>query len=71
MDGLKLALGTDRSFENLLNMGTFYFAEKNYQRALNFLKEAFVMKQTHYHLNRIIFISLLKTEQKNEAFTFL
>ena len=70
-DGLKLALGTDRSFENLECMGYFYFKQGNYERGLNFLKEAFVINQNHYHLNRAIFISLIKTGELKEAYGFL
>ena len=64
-------MGTDRSFENLQCMGFFYFKQGNYERALNFLKEAFVMNQGHYHLNRVIFIALIKTGAIKEANGFL
>jgi hypothetical protein len=38
LDGLKIALGTDRSFENLQSIGFYYFIEGDFERALRFLK---------------------------------
>ena len=58
---MKLALGTDRSFENLQAIGTYYFVQKEFDRSLRFLKEAFIIRQDDYHLNRAIFIAMIKT----------
>ena len=71
MDGLKLALGIDRCFENLQCIGFWYFIEKEYERALRFLKEAFILNQTHYHVNRVICICLMKLGNIKEAYSFL
>ncbi len=66
-----MSLSIDRSFTNLQSMGFYAFYMKRYDEALNYLKEAFVLNQTHYHTNRMIFVLLFKLGFKNEAIDFV
>lgn len=68
---MKIALGNDRSFENLQCLGFYYFGAGNYKKSLVYLKEAFILNQNHYHLNRGIFVALVKENQIKEGYNFL
>lgn len=54
-------LAHERSFENLQCAGFYLYFKKQYKECLILLKEAFRLNQLHYHTNRLLFLTLVKT----------
>ena len=64
-------LEVERSFENLQCAAFYNYRKGIHKQALILLRQAYKLNQSHYHTNRLFFLSLYKCGQIKQAFAFL